>query len=117
MLTAAVFVGLGAPTATACPPIEACLVNLHTTVPDPAKAADVRRAVDVVSALRGPLPVTARPDPTVVEMPWIWKSIRERVYSRLPTYEDPNELRVVLAPVVVTSPSDTVPGLGIAGDF
>jgi hypothetical protein len=53
----------------------------------------------------------------VVEMPWIWKSIRERVYSRLPTYEDPNELRVVLAPVVVTSPSDTVPGLGIAGDF
>jgi hypothetical protein len=93
-------------------------VNLRTTVPDPATAApDVRPAVDVVSALRGPLPVTERPDPTVVEMPWIWKSIRERVYSRLPTYEDPNELKIVLAPVVVTSPSDTIPGLGLAGDF
>ena len=33
----------------------------------------------------------------------------------MPTYEDPNELKVVLAPVVVTTPTDTVPGLGLAG--
>jgi hypothetical protein len=90
---------------------------LKTTVPELAKTPDARRAVEVVSALRAPLPVLTRPDPGVVEMPWIWKSIRERVYSRMPTYEEPNEIKIVLAPVVVTSTSDTIPGLGIAGAF
>jgi hypothetical protein len=119
-LTAAIFVGisgLGTPAATACPPVEACLVNLKTTVKDPSPTPEMRRATQVVAALAAPLPVRTRRDPTVVEMPWIWKSLREQVYSRMPTYEDQNELKVVLAPVVVTTPTDTVPGLGLAGDF
>lgn len=119
-LTVAVFVGLSGlvtPAATACPPIEACLVNLKTTVREPSSTPEMRRATEVVAALRGPLPAPPRRDPAVVEMPWIWKSLRDRVYSRMPTYEDPNELKVVLAPVVVTSLTDTVPGLGLAGDF
>jgi hypothetical protein len=53
-----------------------------------------------------------------IEMPWIWRVLRDRVYSRMPTYENNNDdLKLVLAPVVVTSPSDTVPGVGISGDF
>ena len=119
-LTAAVFmgvIGLGTPAATACPPVEACMVNLKTTVREPSPTPETRRATQVVAALAAPLPAPARRDPTVVEMPWIWKSLREQVYSRMPTYEDPNELKVVLAPVVVTTPTDTVPGLGLAGDF
>jgi hypothetical protein len=90
---------------------------LKTTVKDPAATPEVHRATEVVSALRSPMEAPPRKDPTVVEMPWIWKSIKERVYSRMPTYEEPNEIKIVLAPVVVTSPSDTVPGLGIAGNF
>jgi hypothetical protein len=117
VLIAGLLLGLGTPDATACPPVEACLVSLKTTVADPVKTPEARRAAEVVSAFEAPLPVVSRPDPTVVEMPWIWKSIRERVYSRMPTYEEPNEVKIVLAPVVVTTPSDTVPGLGIAGAF
>jgi hypothetical protein len=115
VLTAALFVGLGASTAAACPPVEACLVHLRTTTKPVAPEAPA--TAEIVSAMRAPLVAPARPDPAVVEMPWIWKSIKERVYSRMPTYEEKNELKIVLAPVVVTSPSDTVPGLGIAGDF
>jgi hypothetical protein len=117
VLTAALFVGLGASTASACPPVEACLVHLRTTVTKPVAAPEAPATAEIVSAMRAPLVAPVRPDPTVVEMPWIWKSIKERVYSRMPTYEEKNELKIVLAPVVVTSPSDTVPGLGIAGDF
>ena len=53
-----------------------------------------------------------------IEMPWIWRVLRERVYSQMPTYErSSDDLKLVLSPVVVTSPSDTVPGVGISGDF
>ncbi len=53
-----------------------------------------------------------------VEIPWIWRVLRERVYSQMPTYErESDSLKLVLSPVVVTSPSDTVPGVGISGDF
>jgi hypothetical protein len=117
VLTAALFGGLGLKAAIACPPVEACLVHLRTTVPAPVITPAAPATAEIVSAMRAPLVAPPRPDPTVVEMPWIWKSIRERVYSRMPTYEDKNELKIVLAPVVVASPSDTVPGLGIAGDF
>jgi hypothetical protein len=120
VLTGAVFaasLGLNTPAATACPPVEACVVNLKTTVREPSRTPEVRSAPEVVEAMRAPLVAPVRKDPTVVEMPWIWKTLREQVYSRMPTYEDKNELKVVLAPVVVTTPTDTVPGLGLAGDF
>jgi hypothetical protein len=55
--------------------------------------------------------------PGEIEMPWIWQTLREQVYARLPSYEEPERFRLVLAPVVVTSPSDTIPGVGVAGSF
>lgn len=111
---AAILVGLGAPVARACPPLDACVVRLRSTVPEvapPTPEAPAR----LVEAIRAP--VVKRLAPGEVEMPWIWRTLRDQVYSRLPTYEEPRELKLVLAPVVVTSPTDTVPGLGIAGDF
>ena len=51
-----------------------------------------------------------------LEMPWIWRVLRERVYDRLPRYER-RKVTFVFSPVVVASPSDTVPGLGVGGDF
>jgi len=51
-----------------------------------------------------------------IEMPWIWRVLRERVYDRLPRYERKKVLFIV-SPVVVNSPSDTVPGVGLAGGF
>jgi hypothetical protein len=81
------------------------------------EAAPVPPAERVAEAVRAPLRAAARLAPGEIEMPWIWKTLREQVYSRMPTYEEPRELKVVLAPVVVTSPTDTVPGLGIAGNF
>ena len=51
-----------------------------------------------------------------IEMPWIWRVLRERVYDQLPHYERKRSF-FVLSPVVVNSPSDTVPGVGVAGGF
>jgi hypothetical protein len=56
-------------------------------------------------------------DPGDVEMPWIWQVLREQVYARMPRYEKPERFELVMSPVVVTSPSDTIPGVGVAGSF
>lgn len=50
------------------------------------------------------------------DMPWIWQVLREEVMSAMPRYRD-RDLTFVLSPVVVTGSFDTVPGVGIAGDF
>lgn len=55
--------------------------------------------------------------PGDVEMPWIWMALRAQVYSRMPSYEQGHDFKLTLSPVVVSSPSDTVPGVGVAGDF
>ncbi len=62
-------------------------------------------------ALRAP--VARRP---AFEMPWIWRVLRREVYRRLPRHEDPH-FTLSLAPVVVDGTFDTVPGVGVAGDF
>src|SRR5262245_30583377 len=49
--------------------------------------------------------------PGEVEMPAIWSALRGKVYSRMPTYQKSQDFKLVLAPVVVSSPSDTIPGL------
>jgi hypothetical protein len=109
-LVVALLVGTSAPVAGACPPLGACEVEPET--PEPAAAA-----------LDAKVPVPKRLAPGEVEMPWIWLTLRDRVYSRMPKYEDKSDkrdksrLEIVLSPVVVKSPSDTVPGIGIAGDF
>jgi hypothetical protein len=51
-----------------------------------------------------------------IEMPWIWQALRTQVYSRMPTYQE-RRFTMTLSPVVVSSPSDTIPGVGIGGDF
>lgn len=52
-----------------------------------------------------------------IEMPWIWQVLRDHVYARMPRYEQPRRFALVVSPVVVTSPSDTIPGVGVAGSF
>ena len=59
----------------------------------------------------------APPKPTTDEMPWIWQVLRREVYERMPRYRGDDELTFVLSPVVVTGSFDTVPGVGVAGDF
>jgi hypothetical protein len=53
-----------------------------------------------------------------VEMPWIWEVLSAEVKSRLPHYDQAEaQFSMMLAPVVVTSPSESTPGLGLSGDF
>lgn len=88
------------------------MVNVELTV---RPAAMVTPVETLSQALH--LPAARRVTTDAVQVPWFWGALRAQVYSRMPTYRDRNELTVMLSPVVVTSPSDTVPGLGIAGDF
>ena len=104
-LAFALFAATSVSIASACPPLATC--EVEPKAPEPAKA--------VIDAK---LPAPKRAAPGEVEMPWIWQSLRERVYSRMPSYkEEKSSLAIVVAPVVVKSPSDTVPGIGISGDF
>lgn len=110
-------VGLAA-VASACPPAAACLAKLRAGLREPLepKAEPVASALaSVTRSLQ--LPLGTRRPIDVPEMPWIWGAVRAQLHSRLPSYHRRNELTVVLSPVVVTSPSDTIPGLGIAGAF
>jgi len=57
-----------------------------------------------------------------VEMPWIWGQLRQGIYDRLPTYEGgsrqpANKFTLVMSPVVVVTPQDSVPGVGVEGGF
>jgi hypothetical protein len=54
--------------------------------------------------------------PGEIELPWFWRVLREQVHARLPKYEE-QRFSLVLSPVVVTSPSDTIPGVGVGGYF
>jgi len=110
----ATLVGLAAP-AVACPPLDACLVRLRSTIREPRQPA-TPALESVTRSLQLPLTAVKRGSGEF-EMPWIWRVLRDQVYSRMPSYQDRNELKVVLAPVVVTSSSDTIPGVGIAGAF
>ena len=105
--------------ASACPPADACLAKLRAGLHEPLKPIESAEPAPVAVAVRS-LQVPRAPRKLTVdgvEMPWIWAALRERAYSQLPTYRDRNALRVVLAPFVVTSPSDTIPALGISGAF
>ncbi|HEY5952678.1 MAG TPA: hypothetical protein VIV40_44570 [Kofleriaceae bacterium] len=81
----------------------------------PAAFPDVRK---LTLAPRAHLTFVAPPkrDPSVVEMPWIWRVLREQVYSQMPSHRARN-FTLTLSPIVVTTPSDSIPGVGIAGDF
>jgi len=49
-------------------------------------------------------------------MPWIWRTLRTKVYARLPRYTE-RRFTMVASPVVVSSTFNTVPGVGLEGDF
>jgi hypothetical protein len=59
--------------------------------------------------------VDTRPEPD--QMPWIWQVLVREVYGRLPTYTEDRRFTLTLAPVVVTTAVDTVPGVGVEGEF
>lgn len=104
--------------AGACPPAAACLAKLRAGLREPLPPADPPVAPALTSVTRSlQLPLVTRRAAEPVQMPWIWGAVRARVHSRLPSYRGRNDITVVLSPVVVASPSDTVPGLGIAGAF
>lgn len=121
-----------APSAQACPRGTVC-VSSQTRIGG-AEIARPRSMLQVATTrLRIAAPTTApalatslkthvSPRPAAVEMPWIWVTLRDHVYARLPTYErvarrPENKFSLVLSPVVVSSPQDTVPGVGVEGGF
>jgi hypothetical protein len=108
--------------ALACPRRVLCVIGTEqpaaievSRVKKPARIPDVRA---VKLAPRAHLTFDAGPkrDPGQVEMPWIWRVLREQVYSQMPSHRA-RGFALTLSPVVVTTPSETVPGLGVAGDF
>lgn len=106
--------------AMSCPPLESCVTQLRsTTTPQRASAHTSPKSPVVALELTRSLLHTKAPHhaPGEIEMPWIWQALSTQVYSRMPTYEAHHAFKIMLAPVIVTSPSDTVPGVGIAGDF
>ena len=76
----------------------------------------------VKTQLNASLRTHIAPRTRVNEMPWVWAQLRRSVYSRMPRYDHvarkpENHFTLVLSPVVVESPQDTVPGLGVEGGF
>jgi hypothetical protein len=109
--------------ALACPRSVLCVVKPDVAVArevaqvaKPSRVSlDVRR-VHLAPRDRLTFDAPAKPDPSVVEMPWIWRVLRERVVSTMPSHRS-RGLSVTMQPVVVTTPAETVPGVGIGGDF
>ncbi len=113
-LAALALVLASATPAAACPDRVTCAALLSsgaTARPD---------ATPPASALWSSLATFSPERPDDLEMPWIWKVVAVEVKKRLPRYdEDARKFSMVLSPVVVaaTSNDDTVPGVGLSGDF
>lgn len=116
--------------ATACPREVACVLMRASAAPGLGEVAGPQRTARTVSlqlaapetpeltstvSLRFSEPSPAADDLT--EMPWIWVVLKREVHQRMPRYEQEREFSVMLSPVVVAGSFDTVPGLGVAGDF
>ncbi|MDQ3370106.1 MAG: hypothetical protein M3680_32210 [Myxococcota bacterium] len=112
--------------AAACPRAMRCLVSESTV--GPRSAAEVPRRAIRASAvnlrLAAPLVTTRRAwsfdaqrtgEPTH-EMPELWKMLKSRVAAQMPRVER-GSLSFAVSPVVVAGSFDTVPGVGVAGDF
>jgi hypothetical protein len=97
--------------ALACPRQLLCIVETsHAAAPEVSRTTTPAPVPDVRQITLPPdhhLTFEAPPkrDPNELEMPWIWRVLREETFT------------LVLSPVVVTTPSDTIPGVGVAGDF
>lgn len=136
----AMFVMLAGRRAEACPHGTACVsVETRSQVREVQAAAreiPPQRSmlhVAIAHAERTPpMPVSSGlaaslrnhvvPRTRVNQMPWVWVQLRRTVYSRMPRYDSvtrrpENKFTLVLSPVVVETPQDTVPGLGVEGAF
>lgn len=82
----------------------------HLVVPD------VHRIRLTMRPRRAPIIAVTTHDDGEVEVPWLWRVLRERALAHLP-HHDATSFSLALSPVVVTSPSDTIPGVGVAGSF
>ena len=103
--------------AVACPQGALCAAlddAPREEAPAPKRTLSLR--VDAI-ADRAPWRLdAAAPHSTADEMPWIWQVLRREVMGRMPRYRD-DSFTFVLSPVVVAGSFDTVPGVGLAGDF
>jgi hypothetical protein len=102
------------PVGTLCAAVDAPRIEVAAPAPPPPRPLSLRieRAPE-----RPPWDLRAPPPAdTANEMPWIWQVLRREVHARMPRYDD-DAVTVVLSPVVVAGTFDTVPGVGIAGDF
>ena len=53
-----------------------------------------------------------------IKLPSFWRELRDRAVAHMPRYRGDDGLTFTLSPVVVVAAAfDTVPGIGIAGDF
>ncbi|HEX5063668.1 MAG TPA: hypothetical protein VFV99_30025, partial [Kofleriaceae bacterium] len=105
--------------ALGCPRHLQCVVQPDESAPEIARAHKAVAIPDVRSVHVAEDRLTLADAPRKAEpdaMPWIWRVLREQIYTRLPRHDD-ERFTLVLSPVVVTSPSDTIPGVGIAGNF
>ncbi|MEJ7596806.1 MAG: hypothetical protein WKG01_02750 [Kofleriaceae bacterium] len=105
--------------ARACPRAPTCAVSL-------ALERATRPPLLVVQRLPRPAPISLAFSFEVDHaaagtdaMPWIWRVLRTEVYDRMPRYVDGEAHRfsLTLSPVVVAGSFDTVPGLGVEGEF
>jgi hypothetical protein len=111
--------------ALACPRHVRCIVSPPQSMPSPelprasvpATLPDVRSVTLAKDDQLAFGDAPAKADPSEVEMPWIWRVLRDQVYTRMPRYDRPQRFTLLVSPVVVTSPSDTIPGVGVAGEF
>ena len=62
------------------------------------------------------LTFTAEHAPESSEMPKIWQTVRHEVYNRMP-HAASRGVSLILAPVVISSPDETTPGVGVVGEF
>lgn len=114
---------MGAPV-QACPRGATCVITLDARALD----APAPRRPRPVPRLRAPaLPARGERPPWTFERapgrddaahatPSIWQVLRAKVYARLPRVEQ-RALTFTVAPVVIAGPAESVPGIGLAGDF
>ena len=108
---------MACPTGAQCARVDT-VARAETPGPTPTKRTVEPRSLRIdAPAPRDPWRLEEPPaKQTDDEMPWIWQALRREVYAQMPRYRD-NSLSFSLSPVVVTGSFDTVPGVGIAGDF
>jgi len=119
---ALLLIGLTGAPASACP--GTCLAMIDAPAREELPAPRVRKPLRLtLRALPADEPIAAlrfaearSAPPPSDDMPWIWKVLREKVYAQMPQHQS-ESVSLVVAPVVIASTYDTIPGFGVAGGF